>query len=787
MNIGRNLLDHTDGTDAPHIYSGAYASSGFQVSNSPAYNNEPGHLMLIGTSGSQENYYRFMAPNPGNLYGLEPGQTYTFSGKACGTMSEITIRHQYHTGISGDYWRDVEGTVIQLKGEDYWQYFELTFTIPYEAGGYYLSFQDYNKVNGKICYLAELKLEKSNKATPWCKSPVDKGESNPTTVEKSKPVYTLGSVHDFNAFVDITDGANEISTYGADGMMYRTWTTLINRIECKQDFEGYVYICLDASGFSGGDYGWFYFSKLQLTDATLNDEYYDLDYLTQLKEKRIELADSSYYKNLIGVDGIVMDNGHIKSDFDFSGNSYELNENGFKYDVGIADGHLFTGMSKSYYSYDGGSSGMINGYDDIFGFGCSRPIGGNREGIFIGVHEGFQVPNATEYGRADIYSYKKYDGITAWDEWTDWELLGERVEPRGLVRRDDSCNISTNGLFITGTNDGSGNQFPSGVTWHGSVIFSEPMYNASGNGQIVNTQTALQRIYFGNPNTNTIIESGSQVIVKIGAGGAETTLVHTGNSNESMYIGPYKSETGRTVHKRGVYCFNTWHDDLYQGNGSAYGLGGQYWTTLGWGNAAQGAAELAINWTDSGNIIAYRSLRDTTDNWWGWKRIYHTGYQQTSTSDMRYKRAIADVDTSDCYSMIKNTALHHYLLLDDTEDLHTCSEDGIEELETELDAEGYSRKVQMGIIAQDVLKYECGKYFVVQDIMRDDDGNITSDKYSIDAYNYASAIHGGLQEEIKVRDEQYEQIIQENNDLKEEVNDLKTRLEKLEQLILKGE
>lgn len=671
MNTGRNLLDHTDGTDAPHIYSGAYASSGFQVSNSPAYNNEPGHLMLIGASGSQENYYRFMAPNPGNMYGLEPGQTYTFSGKACGTMSEITIRHQYHTGISGDYWRDIEGKTIPLKGEDYWQYFELTFTIPYEAGGYYLSFQDYNKVSGKICYLAELKLEKSNKATLWCKSPVDKGESNPTTVEKSKPVYTLGSVHDFNEFVDITDGENEISVYGADGMTYRTWTTLINRIECKQDFEGYIYICLDANGFNGGDYGWFYFSKLQLTDASLNDEYYDLDYLTQLKEKRIELADSSYYKNLIGVDGITMDNGHIKSDFDASGNSYELNENGLKYDVGIVDGHLFTGMSKSYYSYDGGSSGMITGYDDIFGFGCSRPIGGNREGIFIGVHEGFQVPNQTEYGRADIYSYKKYDGITAWDEWTDWELLGARIEPNALVRRNDRCAISTHSLVVTG--DASESGFSGGgSTWHNSIIFSEPLYNVTGNGQIINTNkdTNGGTIYWGNNNTRSVFETKVNPVVSV--------------------------------------------------NGTTY-------------------------------------------------TFYHTGYAPTSTSDIRYKRAISEVNTTDCYEMVKNTDLHHYVLVDNMAD-------NIEQ----IDEQEYSRNVQMGIIAQDVLGYECGKYFVVQDIVKDEDGNVTSDKYSIDAYNYASAILGGLQEEIKVRDAQYEELKKENEDLK-------ARLDRLEQSILKGE
>ena len=179
-----------------------------------------------------------------------------------------------------------------------------------------------------------------------------------------------------------------------------------------------------------------------------------------------------------------------------------------------------------------------------------------------------------------------------------------------------------------------------------------------------------------------------------------------------------------------------------------------------------GAGGNAVTITSSGTGQSNTNVRYNS------KIMYHEGYQQTSTSDIRYKRAVSDVNTSDCYDMIKNTTLHNYLLLDDVDELHSCSEDGIDELETELDT-GYSRKVQMGIIAQDVLKYECGKYFVVQDIMRDDDGNITSDKYSIDAYNYASAILGGLQEEIKVRDAQYEELKNEIQELKQIINELK--------------
>lgn len=637
---------------------------------------------------------------------------------------------------------------------------------------------------------------------------------------KNDGYYQLATVYDFNSSVKIAE------CEGYTGVYERTWTTLTARFTASQSYKGKLCINLDCSGFiyTGGG-GSFYIRRFQLTDATQSDPVF-IDYTKQVKEKHMELTDGSYYKNTVGVDGMQIENGYITGQYPLEKRMFEIDSDGFKCRSTTGSENAFVGVNQSYYSYDGGSSGQITGYDDIYGFGCREIVGGTSEGIFIGVHEGFQKPNSTDYGRADIYTLYK-DGY-AFDTH-DWTLLGEKIEPKALVRRDDKCNIATNGLVIQG--DASNDDFKGGTVRHGSVIFSEPLYSTTGNGQIINVHKDNKGIYIGNHSSTTLIETEGALIISdsqngerqalvsgiqsgdpqvdiytgrsieiwadrdsssttervwIGAGGNgliitssgtsqsfdsmrlnNAIVINTQNLHDKIYIGAQVSETGRNVHRTGVYCFNTWHDDLYQGHGGAYGFDGQYWTTLGWGCGTNGTAELAVNWTDGGNIIAFRSLRDTIDNWWNWKRIYHVGYQQTSTSDIRYKRAIADVDTSDCYDMVRNTQLHHYLLLDDTDELRACSEDGIEELETELDSEGYSRKVQMGIIAQDVLKYECGKYFVVQDINKDDDGNITSDKYSIDAYNYASAILGGLQEEIRIRDNQYEELKQENEELKQ--------------------
>lgn len=743
INTGRNLLDNTSCANTYKYITmfsvGEPAISGFSAVVTPEDGYDYGNLMLICSDTSVENYYRFMPPVDGQMYGMEAGCTYTLSGLICGTMSSITIRHQYH--VNGGSWTNsnLENKEIQITSTDEWKPFSFTFTIPPYATGYYLSFQNYNNPQSSICYLAHLKLEKSPTATPWCLSPTDQGITldNPYNVESSYVAPILASMRDFNASIDIEERYEDSYT--------RTWTRLVGRIDATYDYEGSLWINLDGSGFNVGSYAYFYIQNLQLVDASQNDETIKLDYVQQLKEKRIELTDGSYFTNLVGVDGIKLTEGTISGETEVGNRYFKINYDGYKFASSTGSEHSFLGLGKSYYRYWAGSTGVIDGYDDLYGVGCTKIIGGDNKGIFIGVHEGFQVPNGQEYGRADIYRRSSYSDSTAMDDWVDWELLGAKVEPLGLVRRDNNCNITTNGLFITG--DGSDGNFPNGEAWHGSVIFSEPMHGKTGNGQIVNTNIDDSMIYLGNPRTPLKLETYQYIEVVTGVDSGIQRIVTNGVQLGHPLVKIY---TGSDIEIWADCDSSSTTERVWIGSG---------------GNA--------ITITSSGTGQSNTNVRYNS------KIMYHEGYQQTSTSDIRYKRAVSDVSTEDCYDMVKNTTLHNYLLLDDVNELHSCSEDGIDELETELDT-GYSRKVQMGIIAQDVLKYECGKYFVVQDIDRDDDGNITSDKYSIDAYNYASAILGGLQEEIKVRDEQYEELKKENEDLK-------ARLDRLEQLILKGE
>ena len=773
LGTGRNLLNYTDGSNVPRMFgTNNYETQGITITNSVESSYEYGYVMLTASGDTNlEHFYRFMSPSTLNLHGLEAGCTYTLSGLLSGTMSSIHIRHQYSS--NGSTWTNMDGLEIPIESADDWQSFSFTFTIPSNATGYYLSFQDYNRVANKICYLAHLKLEKSSIPTPWSLSPVDLGYENPSTVEKSGAYFTLAEVLDFNESIKI----EEREDY--DGVYWRTWTKYVARIDSKYDYTGNLWIELDGSGFSVGDQGWFYINNLQLTDAADTTESPNFDYLTQLKQKYIELTDGSYYTNQLSVDGVHLTEGYISGLSTYELRNFKVDYDGFRLSANIGTEYSFVGESKSYYSYDGGSSGFITGFDSMYGVGAVKAIGGNNEGIFIGVHEGFQVPNSTEYGRADIYSYKKYDDTTAWDDWTDWELLGARVEPNALVRRNDNCSIATNGLVIQG--DATNDDFSQGGTvYHGSIIFSEPLYTTTSNGQVINVHKDNKRIYFGNPNTDVQIE-GSGVSIRYGTSDPSPVICKS-NLHDSIYIGAQDStETGRNIKDWGVHSYNLYSRSLTNGDGTSSAYSG-YWSVLTFGNGTSGSAQLAIDWTSSGKGFYMRSLRDYESNWWNWKRIGNSDWILDSTSDERYKRAISDVSTEDCYNMVKNIELHSYLLL--TEEERHLAEKGeldVDELFLKtITSEGIHHNLQMGVLAQDMLKYSCGTYVVNQDILRDENGELISDRYGIDAYNYASAILGGLQEEIKVRDEQYEELKKENENLK-------ARLEKLEQIILKGE
>lgn len=78
------------------------------------------------------------------------------------------------------------------------------------------------------------------------------------------------------------------------------------------------------------------------------------------------------------------------------------------------------------------------------------------------------------------------------------------------------------------------------------------------------------------------------------------------------------AETGRNG-PGGIYTYNARNVSLGNSTPTAY------YSVMGWGQGTDGSAQLAASWTNNGNELFFRSLRDTTDNWFSWKKIWHEG------------------------------------------------------------------------------------------------------------------------------------------------------------------
>lgn len=130
-----------------------------------------------------------------------------------------------------------------------------------------------------------------------------------------------------------------------------------------------------------------------------------------------------------------------------------------------------------------------------------------------------------------------------------------------------------------------------------------------------------------------------------------------------------------------------------------------------------------------------------------WKQIYAVK-STISTSDERHKAIIDEMNSIDCYEMIKNIPLYNYYMLG--ENKNNLTEEQIQE-------KMIDENKQLGLMAQDLLEYECGEYIV------DYEGDI----YGINDNQLIQATIGALQEEIKLRDKQIDQLTNDLEELKQ--------------------
>lgn len=156
--------------------------------------------------------------------------------------------------------------------------------------------------------------------------------------------------------------------------------------------------------------------------------------------------------------------------------------------------------------------------------------------------------------------------------------------------------------------------------------------------------------------------------------------------------------------------------------------------------------------TDSQGLRTFRPADDAGNVYCGssgfpWYGLWSVSGSHT-TSDSRYKAIVDEVNLQDCYDMIKNIKAYNYVAL--SKNKETMNQ--LELAEAVLCNEGRDNAVQMGIMAQDILDYECAS-----SVLNYDKEN---DKYTINDYGYATAIMGAVQLLIQ-KFENLEQKVQE--------------------------
>lgn len=154
-----------------------------------------------------------------------------------------------------------------------------------------------------------------------------------------------------------------------------------------------------------------------------------------------------------------------------------------------------------------------------------------------------------------------------------------------------------------------------------------------------------------------------------------------------------------------------------------------------------------------------------------WKFVCaNNGTIQTSDERFKVKRGFANID--DCFEMVKNTELYKYIMLDKSKE--DISRNKLGKLAMECNDD--ETKIHMGIMAQDIQKYECGKHILVEGEYEKEDGT-TDTMLHINPLDMTMAVMGGLKKEIEIREEEIQSLTNQVENLTKEVTELKAMIQ----------
>lgn len=185
-----------------------------------------------------------------------------------------------------------------------------------------------------------------------------------------------------------------------------------------------------------------------------------------------------------------------------------------------------------------------------------------------------------------------------------------------LNRRGLTTNVS-NGAWYTSIPSDSGSELPSyynRADTAGSLATARTINGTAFNGtaNIVTSYWGTARNFTIGNTTRSVNGSGNVSWSFADIGGAPASHSH----NYINSRGNLNPQTGRTQNLGNVYSYNTV-------SGTSNGAPTTYTSVIGFGRSTGGTVEIAGGWT-AGMGLWYRALRDTTDNWYGWVKVWDT-------------------------------------------------------------------------------------------------------------------------------------------------------------------
>lgn len=136
--------------------------------------------------------------------------------------------------------------------------------------------------------------------------------------------------------------------------------------------------------------------------------------------------------------------------------------------------------------------------------------------------------------------------------------------------------------------------------------------NFDGTANITTSYWGTARNFTIGNTTRSVNGSGNVSWSFADIGGAPASHSH----NYINSRGNLNPQTGRTQNLGNVYSYNTV-------SGTSNGAPTTYTSVIGFGRSTGGTVEIAGGWT-AGMGLWYRALRDVTDNWYGWVKVWDT-------------------------------------------------------------------------------------------------------------------------------------------------------------------